>query len=430
MPVNKNICVVGAQWGDEGKGKIVDMLAERADVVARYQGGANAGHTVRVGAKEFVLHLVPSGIVHPRTTCVIGNGVVVDPKALLDELALIKRQGIDAGGRLFISAQAHVTLPYHRLLDQAHESQRGGAIGTTHRGIGPTYADKMARTGIRMADLLEFKRFEQKLQRNFTEKNFLLQHYYRSQSGSIYEILEAYLAYAKLLRPHVTDTALLLAGLMAKGRTVLFEGAQGTFLDIDYGTYPYVTSSSTIAGGAATGTGVGPGMVGSVLLVAKAYTTRVGNGPFPAEFDAAMSQQLRDKAGDEVGRTTGRPRRCGWLDAVMLKRAVQLNGASSIAVTKLDVLDGFRQLKVCTAYKLRGRTIDAVPWSAEDWAECRPVYATLPGWTESTAGVRSFQRLPANARKYLALIEKQAGCRVSIVSVGSDRAATIRRGKI
>lgn len=430
MANSKNICVVGAQWGDEGKGKIVDMLAERADVVARYQGGANAGHTVRVGDREFVLHLVPSGIVHPRTTCIIGNGVVVDPKALLDELALIKRQGVNIGDRLFISAQAHVTLPYHRLLDQAHEAQRGGAIGTTHRGIGPTYADKAARTGIRMADLMEFKRFEQKLQRNFTEKNFLLQNYYRSQSGSIYEILEAYLAYAKLLRPHVTDTALLLAGLMAKGRTVLFEGAQGTFLDIDYGTYPYVTSSSTVAGGAATGTGVGPGMVGRVLLVAKAYTTRVGNGPFPAEFDAALSEQLRAKAGDEVGRTTGRPRRCGWLDAVMLKRAVQLNGASSLAVTKLDVLDGFRQLKVCTGYKLHGKAIDAVPWSAEDWAECRPVYATLPGWKDRTSDVRSFDRLPANAKRYLALIEKQAGCRVSVVSVGSDRAATILRGKV
>jgi adenylosuccinate synthase len=430
MPVNKNLCVVGAQWGDEGKGKIVDMLAQRVDVVARYQGGANAGHTVRVKDQEFVLHLVPSGIVHPKTTCIIGNGVVIDPKALLDEMALITRQGIDIGSRLFISAQAHLTLPYHRLLDQAHETQRGGAIGTTHRGIGPTYTDKVARTGIRMADLLEFTRFEQKLQRNFTEKNFLLQNYYRTQSGSIYEILEAYLAYSKLLRPYVTDTALLLAELMAKGKTVLFEGAQGTFLDVDFGTYPYVTSSSTIAGGAATGTGVGPSQVGSVLLVAKAYTTRVGNGPFPAEFDEVMSNHLRAKAGDEVGRTTGRPRRCGWLDTVMLRRAVQLNGASSLAVTKLDVLDGFKQVKVCTAYKLHGRTINAVPWSSEDWAQCRPVYATLPGWKESTAGVRSFDKLPANAKKYLALIERLAGCRVSIVSVGSERSATIVRGKI
>jgi len=430
MSIHKNLCVVGAQWGDEGKGKIVDLLAARVDVVARYQGGANAGHTVKVGGREFVLHLIPSGIVHPGTTCIIGNGVVIDPKALLDEMALIKKQGIAIGDRLRISAQAHVTLPYHRLLDQAREGQRGGSIGTTHRGIGPTYTDKVARSGIRMADLLEFARFEQKLQRNFTEKNFLLQNYYRSQSGSIYEILESYLAFAKLLKPYVTDTALLLSQLMAKGRTVLFEGAQGTFLDVDYGTYPYVTSSSTIAGGAATGTGVGPGMVGSVLLVAKAYTTRVGNGPFPTEFDAAMSDRLRAKAGDEVGRTTGRPRRCGWLDAVMLKRAVQLNGASSIALTKLDVLDGMRPLKVCTGYKLRGKAVAGVPWSAEDWEQCRPVYTELPGWTESTAGARTFDRLPAGAKKYLALVERLAGCRVSIVSVGSERSATIVRGAI
>jgi adenylosuccinate synthase len=430
MSKNRNICVVGAQWGDEGKGKIVDMLAQRVGVVARYQGGANAGHTVRVGKREFVLHLIPSGIVHPGKACVIGNGVVIDPKALLDEMALIESQGIRIGQRLSISAQAHVTLPYHRLLDQARESRRSGAIGTTHRGIGPTYTDKAARTGIRMADLLDFDRFAAKVKTNCAEKNYMLRGFYRFKAVSAGAIIREYRAYAERLKPYITDTSLLLAGLIGKGRRVLFEGAQGTFLDVDFGTYPFVTSSSTIAGGAATGTGVGPAAVGDVLLVAKAYTTRVGNGPFPAEFDAAMSDFLRAKAGDEVGRTTGRPRRCGWFDAVMVKRAVQLNGAAGLALTKLDVLDGMERIKIAVAYRLDGRVIRHVPWSAEDWACCRPVYRTLPGWAGPVTGIRSFDRLPANAKAYVRLIEQLTGARAKIVSVGSDRAATIVRGEI
>jgi len=425
-----NLCVVGAQWGDEGKGKIVDLLAGRVGVVARYQGGANAGHTVRVGAREFVLHLIPSGIVHPGTVCVIGNGVVVDPRALLAEMALVESQGVRIGRRLWISAQAHVTLPYHRLLDRARESRRGGAIGTTHRGIGPTYTDKAARSGIRMADLLDPVRFAAKVRANCEEKNALLRGYYRYETAAAGPIIREYRGYARKLAPYVTDTPALLARLAGRGTRALFEGAQGTFLDVDFGTYPYVTSSSTTAGGAATGAGVGPSQVGSVLLVAKAYTTRVGNGPFPTEFDAAMSGRLRARAGDEVGRTTGRPRRCGWLDAVMLRRAVQLNGAAGLALTKLDVLDGMRELKIAVAYRLGGRVVRQVPWSAEDWARCRPLYRTLPGWGGPISGVRSYARLPANARRYVALVERLCGAPVRIVSVGSDREATIIRGAI
>lgn len=427
MKANKNLCVVGAQWGDEGKGKIVDLLAGGVDIVARYQGGANAGHTVRVGSREFVLHLVPSGIVHPGVQCLIGNGVVVDPRSLLDEIALLKKQGISVRGRLRVSANAHLTLPYHLALDKAREAGRGGAIGTTHRGIGPTYTDKAARTGITVGDLVRSKIFREKLRRNFEEKNFLLQNYYHQRSISYSEILSAYEKFVPMLKPLVCDGAAWLDGMMAGGKRALFEGAQGTFLDVDFGTYPFVTSSSTIAGGACTGLGVGPDRVGKVILVAKAYTTRVGNGPFPTEFDPAMADLLRAKAGDEVGRTTGRPRRCGWFDAALVRRAVQLNGAAALALTKLDVLDGMGELKICVGYSGAGLAKGGFPQSAAEMERCRPVYRTLPGWKGPTGGARRYRDLPAGARRYVEAIEKLAGARVETISVGAERGATIFR---
>lgn len=425
MTAKKNICVVGAQWGDEGKGKIVDLLAGGVDIVARYQGGANAGHTVRVHDREFVLHLVPSGIVHPRVQCLIGNGVVIDPRSLIEEMALLRKQGIEIAGRLHISANAHLTLPYHIRIDQARESQRGGAIGTTHRGIGPTYTDKAARTGITVGDLVRGQPFVEKLRRNFAEKNFLLQNYYHQRSISYSEILNDYKKYIPKLRPLVCDGPAWLDRMMKQGRRVLFEGAQGTFLDVDFGTYPFVTSSSTITGGACIGLGVGPDKIGQVILVAKAYTTRVGHGPFPTEFEPRMAELIRAKAGDEFGRTTGRPRRCGWFDAVMVRRAVKLNGASDLAITKLDVLDGLKQLKIAVEY--RGYHRDEYPWSAAELERCRAGYLTLPGWNQRTSGVRRYQDLPANAKRYIQKIEQLTGARVSMISVGAERRETIVR---
>ncbi len=426
MRLNRNTAVVGAQWGDEGKGKIVDLLAQQADVVARYQGGANAGHTVRAKGREFVLHLLPSGIVHPGKICLIGNGVVLDPASLIAELKQVRAQGINTAGRLKISPLAHLTLPCHRQLDQAREG-RGGAIGTTGRGIGPTYIDKAGRLGLRVGDLLDMDGFAAKLRENLKEKNFLLKKYYRTSPAGYEAILKEYRNYAKVLKPLTADVSLLLSQLMASGHKVLFEGAQGTFLDLDFGTYPFVTSSSTIAGGACTGLGVGPAAVQSVLLVAKAYTTRVGNGPFPTEFPPALADFIRRKAGDEFGRTTGRPRRCGWLDGVMLRRAVQVNGADQIAVTKLDVLDGINELRIAVAYEAKTAKRGGWPWVTEELEGCRVKYVKLPGWQEPTKGVKKYSKLPDNARKYIETVEKLAGARVSIVSVGPDRAATIFR---
>jgi len=423
--MKKSTVVIGAQWGDEGKGKIVDLLARQADAVARFQGGANAGHTVKAGGREFVLHLLPSGIVHPKKPCFIGNGVVLDPPSLMEEIAQVRSQGITVDGRLKISPLANLTMPYHKMLDRARESQGAGAIGTTGRGIGPSYIDKAGRLGIRAGDLLQFDVFAQKLKENLKEKNFLLKNYYKVSSASYEAIIKEYRKYPALLKPYMADVSLLLNQMIASGKKVLFEGAQGTFLDIDFGTYPFVTSSSTISGGACTGLGIGPGSVGSVLLVAKAYTTRVGNGPFPTEFDPKMADFIRRKAGDEFGRTTGRPRRCGWFDAVMVKRAVQVNGADQLAVTKLDVLDGMKQIKIAVSYGIKG---GGYPWTTEELARCRVKYITLPGWDQPTGGIRAYGKLPANAKKYLQTIEKLTGVKVSIVSVGPDREATIFRG--
>ncbi|MBI4726974.1 adenylosuccinate synthase [candidate division TA06 bacterium] len=423
------MCIVGAQWGDEGKGKIVDLLAQKADIVARYQGGANAGHTVKVNKKEFVLHLIPSGIVHPGKLCLIGSGVVIDPQSLLEEMEYLKKRGISVKGRLLISGGAHLTMPYHKLIDSARESRAGGAIGTTHRGIGPTYADKAYRSGLKMIDLLNPELFARNLKRNLEEKNFILQKYYGLKKTDYPQLLARYRAYARILKPYITDVSGLLNRKISQGQKVLFEGAQGTFLDVDFGTYPFVTSSSTIAGGACTGLGIGPDKVGRVIIVAKAYTTRVGHGPFPTEFNEKMSGFLRAKAGDEVGRTTGRPRRCGWLDAVMLKRAAQLNGAGELALTKLDILDGFKEIKIAAAYSFKGKKISGYPQSSAELAGCRPQYLTLPGWDKPTAGLRSYSDLPTNAKKYIGAIEKLAGAKASIISVGSERQATILRGK-
>ncbi|MDQ7798020.1 MAG: adenylosuccinate synthase [Candidatus Edwardsbacteria bacterium] len=422
--MKKNTVVIGAQWGDEGKGKIVDLLARQADAVARFQGGANAGHTVKANGREFVLHLLPSGIVHPQKPCFIGNGVVLDPQSLMEEIAQVRSQGIRVEGRLKISPLCNLTMPYHKMLDRARESQGAGAIGTTGRGIGPSYIDKVGRLGIRLGDLLQFDVFAQKLKENLREKNFLLKNYYRASPASHDAIIKEYRKYPALLKPYTADVSLLLNQLIAAGKKVLFEGAQGTFLDIDFGTYPFVTSSSTISGGTCTGLGIGPAAVGSVLLVAKAYTTRVGNGPFPAEFDPKMADFIRRKAGDEFGRTTGRPRRCGWFDAVMIKRAVQVNGADQLAVTKLDVLDGIKQIKIAVSYGIKG---GGYPWTTEELARCRVRYLTLPGWDQPTGGVRSYAKLPANAKRYLQTIEKLTGAKISIVSVGPDREATIFR---
>lgn len=425
--MKKNIVVIGAQWGDEGKGKIVDLLAQQADAVARFQGGANAGHTVKVGNKEFVLHLLPSGIIHPGKPCFIGNGVVIDLQSLMDEIAKVRSQGIKVDSRLKISPLSNLTLPYHRMLDKARESNSRGAIGTTHQGIGPAYMDKAARLGIRVGDLMHFDIFAGKLKEVLKEKNFLLKTYYKSDPISYDKVIKEYRKYPALIKPYVADVSLILNQLIASGKKVLFEGAQGTFLDIDFGTYPFVTSSSTISGGVCTGLGIGPDRVGSVLLVAKAYTTRVGKGPFPTEFAPAMADFIREKAGDEFGRTTGRPRRCGWFDAVMVRRAAQVNGADQMAVTKLDVLDGLKELKIAVGYKHKGRKLTGYPWTTEELSECQVEYKILPGWSRTTGGIRNFKELPANAQKYLKTIETITGVRVSIVSVGSERAATIIR---
>jgi adenylosuccinate synthase len=421
--MKKNTVVIGAQWGDEGKGKIVDLLAQQADAVARFQGGANAGHTVKAKGREFVLHLLPSGIVHPKKMCFIGNGVVLDPQSLMEEIAQVKSQGIKVEGRLKISPLCNLTMPYHKMLDKARESKGTGTIGTTGRGIGPSYIDKVGRMGIRAGDLLLFDVFAEKLKANLEEKNFLLKNYYKVPAASYDAILDEYRKYAKLLKPYLADVSLLLNQMIASGKKVLFEGAQGTFLDIDFGTYPFVTSSSTVSGGTCTGLGVGPSAVGSVLLVAKAYTTRVGNGPFPTEFDPAMADFIRKKAGDEYGRTTGRPRRCGWFDAVMVKRAVQVNGADQLAITKLDVLDGMKEIMVAVTYENK----TAYPWTTDELSCSRVKYLTLPGWDKPTGKIRQYKDLPGNAKKYLQTIEKLAGARVSIISVGPDRDATIFR---
>ncbi|MBE3582151.1 MAG: adenylosuccinate synthase [Thermoanaerobacteraceae bacterium] len=418
------VVLVGAQWGDEGKGKITDYLAEQADLVVRYQGGNNAGHTVQVGEEEFKLHLVPSGILYPGKTCIIGNGVVVDPGVLVQELEELQRRGIDTSG-LRLSLRAHLILPYHKSLDAAEEERRGaGRLGTTGRGIGPAYVDKVARTGIRVCDLLDPEEFRQKLARNLKEKNEILTRIYGHPGYSLEEILEEYLAYAWKLRPLVADTGRLVNDALRAGKKVLFEGAQGTLLDLDQGTYPYVTSSYPVAGGACVGAGVGPTAIDAVIGVVKAYTTRVGEGPLPSEARDATGDYLR-RRGAEFGTTTGRPRRCGWLDAVILRHAVEVNGLTGMALTKVDVLTGLSPLRICTAYRYKGEVLREFPASLKVLQECEPIYEEVPGWEEDITGARSLAELPAGCRAYIRRLEELVGVPVDIIAVGPRRDQTV-----
>ncbi|MBC9786499.1 adenylosuccinate synthase [Heliobacterium chlorum] len=419
-----SVVVVGAQWGDEGKGKITDYLAQNADLVVRYQGGNNAGHTVMVEGKEYKLHLIPSGILYGDKICIIGNGVVVDPGVLLKELNYLESMGISTDN-LRISSRAHVIMPYHRKLDEVEEESRGNAkIGTTKRGIGPCYVDKFARVGIRMIDLMDPEEFREKLTQNVAAKNVLFEKVYGTSGVDVEEIFTEYQAYADQLRKYVTDTSVLIEEARLAGKNVLFEGAQGTLLDIDHGTYPFVTSSHPIAGEACTGAGVGPTTINKVIGVVKAYTTRVGEGPFPTELNDEVGEQIR-KAGHEFGTTTGRPRRCGWFDAVILRFSVRVSGLTSMAITKLDVLDELPTVKICVGYKYQGEVIQHFPDSLKKLADCVPVYEEMPGWMTDTTGCRSLEELPEKARNYVKRLEELCGCPASILAVGPDREQTI-----
>lgn len=419
-----NTVLVGSQWGDEGKGKIIDVLTRRVDWVVRYQGGNNAGHTVEVGDSKYVLHLIPSGMLHEGKKCVIGNGVVIDLSALNKELNELIARGIRPDGRFYISDRAHIVLPYHRALDGAGEGARGasGKIGTTGRGIGPSYTDKAARSGLRMCDLFE-PDFEERLRSRVRESNKILAAL-GAESLNEENIVRECLTAAEVLKPYVADTAVLVNDAIRRGEDVLFEGAQGTMLDVDFGTYPFVTSSSASAGGACTGTGVPPNRIDRVIGVVKAYTTRVGEGPFPTELHDADGQKLRD-IGREFGATTGRPRRCGWFDAVVARYAVMLNGVTSWAMMKLDVLDSFETIKVCVAYELDGKRVDSVPAGASALARCRPVYEEWPGWMQETARAETWEALPEKAQAYLRRLEELTGARIGLLSVGPKRESTI-----
>ena len=417
-----NTVIVGAQWGDEGKGKVIDIYAKKADMVARYQGGNNAGHTVVIDRDSFILHLIPSGILHKGKICVIGNGVVVDPKALLEEIKTLESKGIKIDGRLFISQDAHVIFPYHRKLDELREAKKK-KIGTTKKGIGPCYADKVARLGIRFVDLLNEKVFREKLENNLEEKNPIFSKIYNVEGYSFDELYEEYACYAKKIKRYVCDTKLLLNDAVKRGKNILFEGAQGTLLDVDHGTYPFVTSSNSTAGGASTGTGVGPNRIDKVIGVVKAYTTRVGEGPFPTEFSSELMKMIRTK-GKEFGATTGRPRRCGWFDSLLVKHSVMVNGIDEIVVTKLDVLDDLDSLRICTAYKFNGRIYKDFPSDIEVLSNCEPLYEELPGWEKDTTGITSYSKLPNNAKKYLKRVQKLLGTKIVLISVGSERKQT------
>jgi adenylosuccinate synthase len=422
----RNIVVVGAQWGDEGKGKLVDLLAPNFDVVARYQGGHNAGHTVWIGGRKFVLHLVPSGILHEHCVCVIGNGVVIDVHALVEEIEKLRAVGISFEGRLLISSRAHLILPYHRDLELASEERLGtDRVGTTLRGIGPTYEDKVGRRGVRMGDLLFPDLFRDKIRVNAAIANELLSAR-GLQPVQPDAVAEAYLGDARLLAPYISDTARYLNEAIAAGENVLLEGAQATMLDIDHGTYPYVTSSSATAGGACIGTGVPPTRITGVLGIAKAYTTRVGQGPFPTELLGPEGETLRER-GAEFGASTGRPRRTGWFDAPVVRYAAMLNGLGTIALTKLDVLDEFDEIQVCVAYRYRGERSDHIPECAHQLAEVEPVYTTLPGWKASTRGVSRWEDLPGRARDYVDALSDLVGVEIGMISTGPDRNETILR---
>ena len=419
--MSKSVVVVGAQWGDEGKGKIVDLLTKEAEAVVRFQGGHNAGHTLIIEGEKTVLHLIPSGILRPGVDCVIGNGVVLHLPSLLEEIDALKSRGVDAAERLRVSAACPLILPTHVALDLARERARGrDAIGTTGRGIGPAYEDKVARRSLRVSDLFSTEIFAERLRAAMDFHNFMLTQYHQAETVDVAETLEQWLAMAERIRPMVTDTTDYLAHMQRSGSNILFEGAQGTLLDIDHGTYPFVTSSNTTAGSAATGTGVGPGALDHVLGIVKAYTTRVGAGPFPTELFDDMGEHLA-RVGAEFGATTGRPRRTGWFDAVALRRAVINNGITGLCITKLDVLDGLERIRVCVGYRLDGEEMEHPPLLVDQYAECEPVYEDLPGWQTSTVGITELEALPAAARRYLRRIEEMLEVPVEIVSTGPDR---------
>ncbi len=419
-----NVIVLGAQWGDEGKGKMVDLFSENFEIVARYQGGHNAGHTVRIGDRKIVLKLIPSGILREGKLAVIGNGVVVDPEALLNEIGMLEAAGISVAGRLFISNRAHVILPFHRMVEKLSESRPGRAIGTTSRGIGPCYEDKIGRRGIRMADLVDTDAFGALYDTLAADKEVLREAFELGDPIDFSAARATYLEFGHRLAPMVTDTAVLLNRAIDGGKHVLFEGAQGTMLDIDHGTYPYVTSSSAGAGGAAVGSGVPPTRISAVLGISKAYITRVGGGPFPTETMEAAGDELR-RVGNEFGAVTGRPRRCGWFDVPLLRYTAMINGFDSLVITKLDVLDGFAEIPVCTSYRLCGKETTEMPATNQAVAALEPVYTKLPGWNTPTAGMTRYQDLPQRAKDYLAFLAQQTGVEVGCVSTGPERSETI-----
>ena len=418
-----SVVVVGTQWGDEGKGKITDYLAEKAEVIARYQGGNNAGHTIVFSGKKYKLHLIPSGIFYGDKVCVIGNGMVVDPQALVQELEYLHGHGVSTAN-LKISSRAHVILPYHLKLDSLEEESKGSnKIGTTRKGIGPAYMDKAARIGIRVVDLLDAEEFEKKLRRNLEEKNRLFTKVYETEGFEVESILKEYLALAELVRPYVTDTSVVLNDAIDSGKRVLFEGAQGVMLDIDQGTYPFVTSSNPVAGGVCIGSGVGPTKITQVVGVAKAYTSRVGDGPFPTELHNEIGERIRE-VGNEYGTTTGRPRRVGWFDSVVVRHARRVSGITGLSLNSIDVLTGIEKLRICTAYKHKGQIIQSFPASLKVLAECEPVFEELPGWTEDITSVKSLEELPENARHYIERISTITGIPIAMFSVGPDRDQT------
>ena len=417
--------VVGTQWGDEGKGKVIDFLAKDAEIIGRYQGGANAGHTVVLRNKKFVFHLIPSGILYPDKICVIGNGVVVDPVSLFEEISILEKSGVSVDGRLYIAENAHLTLPYHKILDQIEDKFRGkGKLGTTGRGIGTTYADKFNRIGIRLIDFLEEDVFREKLKIALELKNYLFREYYKEKMLSVEKIYHQYSQYREKMKKFAVNISLFLNEQIEKGKKILAEGAQGTFLDIDFGTYPYVTASNPIAGGACVGLGISPKKIEKIIGVAKAYTTRVGMGPFPTEMKDQLGEKLR-KAGNEFGATTGRPRRCGWFDAVLVKFACKVNGIDEIVLTKLDVLSGIKKIKIGVAYEYEGEIYNEYPFNSKVFSNCKVIYEEMDGWDEDISNVKDYKDLPANAKKYIGRIEEIIGAKIKFVSVGSSRSQTI-----
>jgi len=420
-----NTCVIGLQWGDEGKGKIIDILAKDFDIIARYQGGGNAGHTLIIGDEKFIFHLIPSGILHQDKKCVIGNGIVFDPKLFIEEIEGLAERNINVTGNLFVSDRAHVVFPYHKKLDLLQEKQKGNSmIGTTGRGIGPCYTDKISRDGIRVAELLDKERFKDKLKRTVEEKNRTFVKLYDDEPVSWEDIYEEYCGYADKIAPFVCDTVDLMARAIGDNKSILFEGAQGALLDVDFGTYPFTTSSNTTSGGVSSGIGVSPKQINNIIGITKAYTTRVGSGPFPTEVEGEDGEHIRKKGG-EFGSTTGRPRRCGWFDAVAIQHSVRISGVDSLIVTKLDVLDDQDTIKICTGYKYNEKLYNTFPADIDVLNNCEPVYEEVPGWNEDTSGMRSAESLPEKAKDYIKRIENIVGVKVKMVSVGPERSQII-----